>query len=100
MKALGFHAGHDHAHDSETSGENEERDYLWKFLVASAAVYGFFLFETLTHLFFRKSIGHSHSIEVRIKSVVCGRSIVGMVADFMPLGDSLFIVLEVNFNFK
>ena len=64
FKALAFHAGHDHAHDSETSTENEERDYLWKFLVASAAVYSFFLIETLTHLFFRKSIGHSHSMEV------------------------------------
>ena len=69
MKALAFHAGHDHGHDghdSETSGENEDRDYLWKFLVASAAIYGFFLFETLTHLFFRKSIGHSHSPKLEV----------------------------------
>ena len=64
FQALGFHANHDHDHSSESSHESEDRDYLWKFLLATAAIYAFFLFETLTHLFLRKSIGHSHSVEV------------------------------------
>ncbi|XP_028398216.1 zinc transporter ZIP10-like [Dendronephthya gigantea] len=61
--ALGFHANHDHSHGSESTGESEDRDYLWKFLVATAAIYVFFIFETITHLFLRKSIGQSHSME-------------------------------------
>ncbi|CAB4033982.1 zinc transporter ZIP10-like isoform X1, partial [Paramuricea clavata] len=60
--ALGFHASHDHAHGTGSSDESEERDHLWKFLVATAAIYGFFLFETITHLILGKS-GHSHQVE-------------------------------------
>ena len=38
---------------------------MWKFLVVASGVYGFFLFETFTHLFLSGGVhGHSHDIEV------------------------------------
>ncbi|XP_028396491.1 zinc transporter ZIP6-like [Dendronephthya gigantea] len=63
--AAGFHAsshGHGDGHDSEHTGD--DKAFLWKFLVVASGVYGFFLFETFTHLFLSSSgHGHSHNIE-------------------------------------
>ena len=58
LQAAGFHA-----HDSSSA---HDRSYLWKFLVAVAGVYCFFLFETISHLFLKTNLGHQHAVEVRM----------------------------------
>lgn len=52
-----------HGH-ADSSHEDNDKSYLWKCLVVVGGIYGLFLFETLTHFFFPKSLGSSHSIEV------------------------------------
>lgn len=59
--AAGFHAT-SHGHDSKH--ESEGKAFIFKFLVVACGVYGFFLFETFTHLFLQTGgHGHSHNIE-------------------------------------
>ncbi|XP_046845970.1 zinc transporter ZIP10-like isoform X2 [Xenia sp. Carnegie-2017] len=62
--AGGFHAsGHgDHGskHDEHGSEEEHDKTIIWRFLVVAFGVYGFFVFETCSHLFLQ-STGKEHS---------------------------------------
>lgn len=64
FQAAGLHKGHGESH-SGSFHEDEDKSFLWKFLLVVAGVYVFFVFETVTNLFFRRSIVHSHDTEVK-----------------------------------
>lgn len=73
MKALGLHA-HDDEGGAHDSHEGEDNSFIWKGLVVLAAIYAFFLFETVMHLALKSKVGehggHSH-IDVEVSSLYC-----------------------------
>ena len=71
MQALGLHAHEDEA--GAHNHEEEDNGFVWKALVVLAAIYGFFIFETLMHLGLKSKIGehggHSH-VDVEVSSLL------------------------------
>ena len=87
VQALGLHAHEDEGHGAHDSHEEEDNGFVWKALVVLAAIYGFFLFETLMHLGLKSKIGehggHSH-VDAEVSSLLTTKV--------------LFSALDTNFS--